>query len=139
MRLVKKVLFKDQRTFEVWYRLPQFPGVRILTDLVPRTGSMRTNPNRSDLANRPLRSSIFQNHHTCRILRESTTDPSTSGLSNRKRPNRLIATPPNFGCSPLEILEIAGKTNPPNWILDGWVLIVFLNVRFNLNCIRLFR
>ena len=38
MRLVKKVLFKDQRTFEVWYRLPQFPGVRILTDLVPRTG-----------------------------------------------------------------------------------------------------
>ena len=38
MRLVKKVLIRDKHTFEVWYRLPQFPGVRILTDLVPRAG-----------------------------------------------------------------------------------------------------
>lgn len=27
---------QDQRTFEVWYRLPEFPGVRILGRLVPR-------------------------------------------------------------------------------------------------------
>ena len=36
--LVKKVLIKDQRTFEVWYRLPQFPGVRILGHLVAPRG-----------------------------------------------------------------------------------------------------
>lgn len=36
--LVEKVLVSDQRTFEVWYRLPQFPGVRTLGDLVPPTG-----------------------------------------------------------------------------------------------------
>ena len=35
--LVKKVLIKDQRTSEVWYRLPQFPGVRILGQMVAPT------------------------------------------------------------------------------------------------------
>ncbi len=32
--LVKKVLICDRRTFEVWYRLPQFPGVRTLSNMV---------------------------------------------------------------------------------------------------------
>ena len=36
--LVKKVLIKDQHTFEAWYRLPQFPGVRILGQLVAPRG-----------------------------------------------------------------------------------------------------
>ncbi len=35
--LLEKVLIKDQRTFEVWYRLPQLSGVRTLGHLVPRT------------------------------------------------------------------------------------------------------
>ena len=36
--LVKKVLIQDRRTAEIWYRLPQESPVRILSDLVPRTG-----------------------------------------------------------------------------------------------------
>ncbi len=35
--LVKKVLICDRRTFEVWYRLPQFPGVRMPGNLVAPT------------------------------------------------------------------------------------------------------
>jgi len=34
---VKKVLIKDQHTFEAWYRLPQIPGVRTLSHLVAPT------------------------------------------------------------------------------------------------------
>jgi hypothetical protein len=29
--LVEKVLIRDRCTFEVWYRLPQFPAVRTLS------------------------------------------------------------------------------------------------------------
>ncbi len=36
--LVKKVLINDRRTFEVWYRLPQFPGVRTLGSMVAPRG-----------------------------------------------------------------------------------------------------
>ncbi len=36
--LVKKVLIRDRHTFEVWYRLPQFPGVRILGQLAAPRG-----------------------------------------------------------------------------------------------------
>ena len=37
--LVEKVLIRDRCTFEVWYRLPQFPGgVRTLSHLVAPTG-----------------------------------------------------------------------------------------------------
>ena len=36
--LVKKVLIRDRRTAEIWYRLPQESPVRILSDLVPRMG-----------------------------------------------------------------------------------------------------
>jgi len=36
--LVKKVLIKDQHSFEAWYRLPQFPEVRTLSSLVATTG-----------------------------------------------------------------------------------------------------
>ena len=36
--LVKKVLICDRRTFEVWYRLPQFPGVRTLGSMVAPRG-----------------------------------------------------------------------------------------------------
>ena len=36
--LVKKVLIRDKRTFEVWYRLPQFPEVRTLSNLVAPRG-----------------------------------------------------------------------------------------------------
>ena len=36
--LVKKVLVRDRRSAEIWYRLPQESPVRILSDLVPRTG-----------------------------------------------------------------------------------------------------
>lgn len=34
-RLVEKVLIQDRYTFEVWYRLPRFPGVRTLNDGSP--------------------------------------------------------------------------------------------------------
>ena len=36
--LVKKVHICDRHTFEVWYRLPQFPGFRILGQMVAPTG-----------------------------------------------------------------------------------------------------
>lgn len=36
--LVEKVLIRDSCTFEVWYRLPQFPAVRTLSHLVAPTG-----------------------------------------------------------------------------------------------------
>ncbi len=36
--LVKKVLVKNRCTFEVWYRLPQFPGVRTLGIMVAPRG-----------------------------------------------------------------------------------------------------
>ena len=36
--LVKKVLVCDRRTFEVWYRLPQFPGIRTLGNMVAPRG-----------------------------------------------------------------------------------------------------
>ena len=36
--LVKKVLIRDRRTAEVWYRLPDESAVRIQSDLVPPTG-----------------------------------------------------------------------------------------------------
>lgn len=36
--LVKKVLIRDRRTSEIWYRLPEESPVRTLSDLVPRTG-----------------------------------------------------------------------------------------------------
>ena len=36
--LVKKVLIRDKHTFEVWYRLPQFPEVRTLSNMVPPRG-----------------------------------------------------------------------------------------------------
>ncbi|MBK8015226.1 MAG: recombinase zinc beta ribbon domain-containing protein [Betaproteobacteria bacterium] len=36
--LVEKVLVRDRCTFEVWYRLPQFPEVRTLGELVAPTG-----------------------------------------------------------------------------------------------------
>jgi hypothetical protein len=44
--LVKKVLICDRRTFEVWYRLPQFPGVRTLGNMVAPRGQCanQTNP-----------------------------------------------------------------------------------------------
>jgi len=35
--LVKKVLVCDRRTFEVWYKLPQFPGFRTLGSMVAST------------------------------------------------------------------------------------------------------
>jgi len=41
--LVKKVLVCDRRTFEVWYRLPQFPGFRTLGSMVAPT-SQYANP-----------------------------------------------------------------------------------------------
>ncbi len=48
--LVKKVLIKDQHTFEAWYRLPQIPGVRILGQLVAPRGQCanQTKPLRID-------------------------------------------------------------------------------------------
>ena len=36
--LVKKVLIRDQSAVEVWYRLPQDPGVRTLSNLVAPRG-----------------------------------------------------------------------------------------------------
>ncbi len=36
--LVKKVLIRDRRTAEIWYRLPQESPVRTLSDLVAPTG-----------------------------------------------------------------------------------------------------
>jgi hypothetical protein len=44
--LVKKVLICDRRTFEVWYRLPQFTGVRTLGNMVAPRGQCanQTNP-----------------------------------------------------------------------------------------------
>jgi len=36
--LVKKALVCDRRTFEVWYRLPQFPGFRTLGSMVAPKG-----------------------------------------------------------------------------------------------------
>jgi len=47
--LVKKVLIKDQHTFEAWYRLPQFPGVRILGQMVaPRLQCANHSPTLSN-------------------------------------------------------------------------------------------
>jgi hypothetical protein len=47
---VKKVLIGDRRTFEVWYRLPQFPGVRMPGNLVAPTSqyAKQTKPLRID-------------------------------------------------------------------------------------------
>ena len=36
--LVEKVLVRDRCTFEVWYKLPQFPAVRTLSPLVAPKG-----------------------------------------------------------------------------------------------------
>lgn len=55
--LVEKVLIRDKSTFEVWYRLPQFPAVRTLSHLVaPRLQC--TNHHRRTLQG-PLTRAVF--------------------------------------------------------------------------------
>ena len=56
--LLEKVLIKDQCTFEVWYRLPQFPGVRTLGRMVPLM-SQCANP-RSGLRECPKAHAVFR-------------------------------------------------------------------------------
>jgi hypothetical protein len=58
---VKKVLICGPRTFEVWYRLPQFPGVRTLGSMVAPT-SQYANTRRIP-AERPPALAVFQVNH----------------------------------------------------------------------------
>jgi len=55
--LVKKVLIKDQHTFEAWYRLPHFHGVRILGHLVAPTSQYAKQSRFPPLS--PMRQAIF--------------------------------------------------------------------------------
>ncbi len=64
--LVKKALIRDKHTFEVWCRLPQFPGVRTLSKLAAPRGLCA---NRIGLTgDGPYRSVIFRFRQPCPFL-----------------------------------------------------------------------
>ena len=74
--LVKKVLIRDRRSAEVWYRLPDESTVRIQSDLVPPAGLYATRMRRREPELSFTRSGRF--YFSSSMRPKSTSAPASS-------------------------------------------------------------